>query len=395
MRVIGVLSGTSYDAVEVAAADLHLIGDTVEMALLGHLTAEFEPSLRVAVGAVLPPAQTDMARVCRLDTRLGQSFADAAARGVAELCEGEADLVVSHGQTVFHWVEDGRVAGTLQLGQSAWIAERTGLPVVSDVRARDIAAGGQGAPLVGVLDALLLGGLGGEPRAALNVGGIANLTVVREDAPPLAFDTGPGNALIDVAAGWASDGAESMDRDGVRGARGRVDESLLEALAADPYFALPAPKSTGRELFHGDWLRSHVSSVSPGISPDDLVATVTRLTADSIAASCRSLDVARLFVSGGGARNPTLMAWLRDALPSVEVAPTDALGMPGDAKEAYLFALIGFLTWHGVPATVASCTGAAHPSVLGTVTPGRRTGGPVWGGEPIEVRALRLVPARA
>lgn len=394
MRVVGVLSGTSYDAIEVAAADLRLSGDTVEAELLGASSVDFEPRLRGAVAAVLPPRTTEMAAVCRLDTELGQAFAAAAQHAVDELCDGEADLVVSHGQTVFHWVEAGRARGTLQLGQPAWIAERTGLPVVSDLRARDVASGGHGAPLVSLMDALLLGDAEGPPRAAMNIGGIANATVVRDGEPAIAFDTGPGNALIDTVVAWCTGGREAMDRDGVRAGRGRVDGRLLARLAADPYFLLPAPKSTGRELFHGDWLRAAVDEVSPGVAADDLVATVTRLTADTVAAALRSLDVRHLWVSGGGALNPVLMDWLAAALPGVRVATTDELGLPATSKEAYAFALLGFLTWLGLPATLPSCTGAGHASVLGTVTPGMRGGPPLWSREArTPPRRLRILPA--
>lgn len=392
MRVVGVLSGTSYDAIEVAAADLRLAGDTVEAELLGATSIDFAPRLRDAVAAVLPPHRTDVGAVCRLDTELGQAFAAAAQVGVDRLCDGHADLVVSHGQTVFHWVEDGGARGTLQLGQPAWIAERTGLPVVSDLRSRDVAAGGHGAPLVSLLDALLLAAFPGPPRAALNIGGIANATVVRDDAPAVAFDTGPGNALIDTVVGWCTEGREAMDRDGARAAHGHVDERLLRRLAADPYFRRPAPKSTGRELFHSDWLRAAVAEVCPGVSGDDLVATVTRLTAETVADALRALDVHRLWVSGGGSRNPVLMRWLDDALPGVPVATTDELGMPATAKEAYAFALLGFLTWMGLPATLPSCTGARHATVLGTVTPGLRGPAPRWSVEPaVAPRRLRIV----
>ncbi|MGH2689368.1 MAG: anhydro-N-acetylmuramic acid kinase, partial [Actinomycetota bacterium] len=169
MRVIGLLSGTSYDAIEAAAAALRLDGDTLHLHPLGALTLPLDPDLRRTVAAVLPPASVTAGDICRLDTRLGQAFAEAAARADADLCGGGAGLVVSHGQTVYHWADGGRVLGTLQLGEPAWIAERTGLPVVSGLRTRDVAAGGQGAPLVSYLDALLLAP-GPATRAALNLG---------------------------------------------------------------------------------------------------------------------------------------------------------------------------------------------------------------------------------
>ena len=370
MIVLGLISGTSVDGIDVAAAHLSLDADAVVLAPRGHLEVPYSTSLRADILAALPPAQTTMETVCRIDTGVGQEFAAAARRGVAELCDGRADLVVSHGQTLFHWVEDSAVRGTLQLGQPAWIAEATGLPVVADLRTRDVAAGGQGAPLASTLDVLLLAE-SGRPSAALNIGGIANLTVVRPGDEPRAFDTGPGNALVDAAVGWLTDGAESFDRDGLHAAKGQIDEKLLDVLLEEPYYALQPPKSTGKELFHGDYLRR--ACARAGAEPgDDVVTTVTALTARTVADACRAYAVEDLLVSGGGARNPTLMRMLTERLADVSVSDSAAAGVPSDAKEAYLFALLGFLGWHGVPATVPSCTGARHPSLLGTFVPGSR-----------------------
>ncbi|MYV38320.1 anhydro-N-acetylmuramic acid kinase, partial [Streptomyces sp. SID1328] len=187
MLVIGLMSGTSYDGIDAAAAELRLEGETLHLKPLGMVSEPYDPGLRELLAGALPPAAVPLADVCRLDTRIGQAFAAAAARADAELCGGAAELLASHGQTVYHWVDGDRVHGTLQLGQPAWIAEATGLPVVADFRPRDVAAGGQGAPLVSLVDLLWLRGRPGTP-VALNIGGIANLT-----APDgTAFDTGPG-----------------------------------------------------------------------------------------------------------------------------------------------------------------------------------------------------------
>ena len=245
------MSGTSADGIDAAAADLRLDGELLELVPLGALAAPLPAGYRELVRAVLPPASTTAEAVCRLDTAAGRAFAEVAARAVAELCGGRADLVVSHGQTVHHWVDGGpgisTVHGTLQLGQPAWIAERTGLPVVADLRPRDVAAGGQGAPLVSAIDVLLLAGRPG-PAAALNLGGIANVTVVAPGRDPVAFDTGPANALLDAAV-LDRTGA-THDVDGALAARGHVHEPLLARLLAEPYYALPPPRTTGRELFH-------------------------------------------------------------------------------------------------------------------------------------------------
>ncbi|MFC9910273.1 anhydro-N-acetylmuramic acid kinase [Streptomyces sp. NPDC127197] len=365
MRVIGLMSGTSYDAIDAAAAELSLVGDSLALKPLGMVSEAYDDELRAALAAALPPGSVSMAEVCRLDTRIGQAFAAAAVRADRELCEGRAELVASHGQTVFHWVDEGRVHGTLQLGQPAWIAEATGLPVVADFRPRDIAAGGQGAPLVSLVDLLWLRGRPGTP-VALNLGGIANLT-----APDgTAFDTGPGCALIDAAAHGFSGGRLAYDVDGALAARGRVRPVLLDRLLAEPYYALPAPKTTGKELFHVGYLHTALAGVGT-LPAEDVIATLTELTARTVADAVRAVEATEVIASGGGTRNPVLMGMLGDHLPGVPVRASDELGLPSDAKEAYAFAVLGFLTAHGLPGTVPTSTGARHPSVLGSVTPGR------------------------
>ncbi|MFI9616389.1 anhydro-N-acetylmuramic acid kinase [Streptomyces sp. NPDC052023] len=365
MRVIGLMSGTSYDAIDAAAAELSLVGDSLVLKPLGMVSERYDDELRAALAAALPPGTTAMAEVCRLDTLIGQAFAAAAVRADRELCASQGELVASHGQTVYHWVDAGRVRGTLQLGQPAWIAEATGLPVVADFRPRDIAAGGQGAPLVSLVDQLWLRGRPGTP-VALNLGGIANLT-----APGgTAFDTGPGCALIDAAAHGFSGGRLTCDLDGALAARGRVHPALLERLLAEPYYALPAPKTTGKELFHVGYLREALAGVGT-LPAEDVVATLTHLTARTVADAVRTVGATEVIASGGGTRNPALMRMLGELLPGVAVRRSDELGLPSDAKEAYAFAVLGFLAAHGLPGTVPASTGARHPSVLGSVTPGR------------------------
>ncbi len=361
------------DGVDVAVAELRLAGDTVELVPLGHTELPFPAELRTALLGVLPPNETTAEQVCKLDTAVGQAFAAAAAHAFATLADGRADLVASLGQTVYHWVDGDRALGTLQLGQPAWIAEATGLPVVSDLRARDIAAGGHGAPLAGVLDQLWLrdgaGDDGVETTAALNLGGIANITVVAPGKPALAFDTGPGNALLDAAARMISGGVWHQDVDGDLAAQGTVVPELLEVLLADPYYALLPPKSTGKEHFHEGHLTSALDAVGH-VAGDDLLATLVELTAATVADACAAHGVTRVVASGGGVRNPTLMAALSRRLAPATLVTSDALGLPADAKEAYLTALLGFLTWAGSPADTTGTTGARGARLLGTVTPG-------------------------
>ncbi|MBO4274261.1 anhydro-N-acetylmuramic acid kinase, partial [Microbispora triticiradicis] len=426
MRVLGLISGTSHDGIDTALVDWALTGDVLTGVVEGVVehtgTTPYAPESRAAILAALPPNTTDMGAVCRLDTLVGRAFAEAAAG-----CP-PADLVCSHGQTLYHWVEDGRVRGTLQLGEAAWIAERLGVPVVSDLRARDVAAGGQGAPLVSAFDLPLLAGLAESPEqaepgesgesgesgersgpvgrpGALNLGGIANLTVaagvsrhdhagnsagnstvsrnadhaedhaVSRDAGhaedstgrALAYDTGPASALMDAAVLAAT--GRPYDEDGRLAAAGRVHDGLLAELLAEPYYHRPPPKTTGKELFHAGYLDRVAGPYGLGLP--DLTATLAALTAETVAAEIRRHRLGTVVVSGGGTRNPVLMRELRVRSGGVRLLPSDRLGVPPDAKEAVAFSYLGWLTAHGLPGTVPACTGASGPRVLGSLTPGR------------------------
>ena len=359
------------DGIDAAVADLELEGDVLRLTPLGHETTPYSADLASGLRAALPPRPTTIENVCRLDTAVGQEFAAVAER--ARQQHPGAELVVAHGQTVFHWVEgDGRVAGTLQIGRPAWIAERCGLPVVSDLRSADVAAGGQGAPLVSLFDVLLLGA-GDGPRAALNLGGIANLTVVpqaSDHSAPIAYDAGPANALIDAAVVAVTAGAETYDRGGARAARGTVDEALLTLLLDDFFLAQSPPKTTGKERYHHGFTEAALDELGRDLAADDLVATLTAHAARVAAAECRRHGVAEVIASGGGTENPVLMRALAERVAPAHLRTIDELGIPSAAKEAYAFAALGFLTWHGLPGNVPACTGARRPTVLGTITPG-------------------------
>lgn len=368
MIVIGLMSGTSMDGIDAAVAQLELDGDVLRLTPLGHDTTPYSPDLVAGLRAALPPATTTFKTMCRLDTVIGHELAGAAER--ARRRYPEAALVVSHGQTVFHWVEDGRVAGTLQIGRPAWIAERTGLPVISDLRSADVAAGGQGAPLVSMFDVLLLGRDGNAPRAALNLGGIANLTVISPNAAPLAYDAGPANALLDAAVAAMTRGAETCDRGGARAARGRVDDALLALLLDDFFLAQAPPKTTGKERYHHGFTEEALDYLGRDVDGPDLLATLTAHAAEVAAAECRRHGVAEVVASGGGTENPALMRALAERLAPARLRTIDDFGIASAAKEAYAFAVLGFLTWHGLPGNVSACTGARHPAVLGSFTPG-------------------------
>ncbi|GAA1984545.1 anhydro-N-acetylmuramic acid kinase [Isoptericola halotolerans] len=390
MLIAGVMTGTSVDGLDVALVDLDqsLVEGRPELAM--HVRARrevpFPDDLALDILRLLEPRDVPMSLASSVDARLGQACADA----VAALCADTGvtcDLVVMHGQTVRHDVAQGVVTATWQLGQPAWVAERTGCPVLSDVRSRDVAAGGQGAPLAGVLDHLLLADVV-EPTAMLNLGGIANLTVVAPGRETIAFDSGPANALVDLMARRVTGDPRGFDRDGLLAARGAVVPELLFDLLREPYYARPAPKSTGKELFHAEYL-DHFLGHHPGADPYDVVATLTRLTARTVADACRAHDVRAVVASGGGTRNPALTAALRDELgPAVPLRTTDeALGLPEGAKEACLMALVGWLTWHGLPATLPSVTGASHATVAGRLSPGAA---PLRLPEPLDVAPAAL-----
>lgn len=364
------ISGTSFDAIEAVAVDLELDGRTLVVDMLRHVSAPYPAAVYDAIAAILPPATTTIEQVCQLDTAIGQRFAEVAAELADGLAGDPVVVVCSHGQTVFHWVEGGRALGTLQLGQPAFIAERTGATVVSDVRTRDVAAGGHGAPLASLVDVLLLGSRPGQIRGSLNLGGISNVTVVGPELAPVAFDIGPASALMDAVVRDATAGREAFDGDGRAAARGTVDAGLLAQLLDEPYYAEAPPKSTGKELFHLGYVERHVGGRA--IALDDLLATLTALSAETIANDLRRLGVAEVIAAGGGTRNPTLMRELARRLPGVPITTIDAYGVAEAAKEALIFALIGFLTVHGLPGAIASCTGARHATVLGSIAPGAR-----------------------
>jgi anhydro-N-acetylmuramic acid kinase len=369
MIVVGLMSGTSMDGLDVAIAEFGFDGEQLSMTPLFATGVGWPKPLRDRLVAVLPPAATSVGEVCALDVEIGQAAADAVLAALAE--SGlRADLVVSHGQTVFHWISDGTARGTLQLGQPAPIVEATGLPVISDLRSRDIAGGGQGAPLASTLDALWLAPEPGSSgrRAALNLGGIANVSIVGGPGEPItAFDTGPANCLLDVAAQRLV--GTPFDADGLIAASGSIRSDLLQRLLADPYYLMPAPKSTGRERFHTAYVDDMLAAL-PAVTGPDLLATLVELTAVTVADALRPFDLTEVIASGGGVRNPTLRAALARLLRPASLVTSDERGLPSDAKEAYLVALLGFLTWHGVPGVVPHATGSATPRVLGRISPG-------------------------
>jgi anhydro-N-acetylmuramic acid kinase len=367
-RVVGLISGTSADGIDAALVELDGAGDTTRARLLGFRTRPFDPGLRTRILA-LGDARAD--ELLRVHYRLGEEFAEAALELIGEARrDGLAvHLIGSHGQTARHHPRagspDGRAA-TLQLAEPAIIAERTGLPVVADFRPQDIAAGGEGAPLVPFVDWLLFR-RAGATRACLNMGGIANVTVVTERLDTVrAFDLGPANMPLDLVVHAWTGGAETLDRDGARAATGRVDHQLVAELLRHPFFELSPPKSTGREAFGDVFVRPLLARYAG--REGDLLASLTRFIAESVAVGIRRWvrePVAEVLVSGGGARNGTLMAALGTALAPVPVRSLAEVGLDPDAKEAVAFAVLANETLFGRPGNLPGATGAAGPRVLG------------------------------
>lgn len=373
------MSGTSLDGIDVAVVDIAGRALQKRISVVALHNVRYSRSVRTAILAVTN-AEAHIASVSRLHTLLAELYAEA----VRAACErsgialSSVDLVGCHGQTIFH---DGagarflgrRVATTLQIGDGSVLAERIGRPVVSDFRTRDIAAGGAGAPLVPYFDYFVYrdARLG---RVALNIGGIANITAIPPGAAPesvLAFDTGPGNMVIDALVQAHTGGKLCYDRGGRLAARGRVNQPLLKVLLRDPYFRRKPPKTAGREQF-GQGFVSRV--LQTGLPLEDLVSTVTALTGASVAAAIDRfvrpvIPVDELIASGGGVHNPGIMAYLAAFQPNTKIRLSSDFGIDVDGKEAIAFAVLAYETWHRRPANIPSATGAAHPVVLGKVSP--------------------------
>jgi anhydro-N-acetylmuramic acid kinase len=381
MIVIGLMSGTSADGIDAAVVRLEGAPPFLTWEVLTHTHRPFVTDLRTEIFACFRSETGSVDRLCRLNFALGRAFGAAAldAATHAGLSIAEIDLIGSHGQTLWHEPPLGDERGsTLQLGEPAVIAEMTGLPVVSNFRTRDMAAGGQGAPLVPLADWLLLS----HPtkiHAAQNIGGIANVTylppVIEKQSSAqhvLAFDTGPGNMLLDEAARLATAGAWNYDQNGSLAAQGHVDESLLAEWMAKSFFQQHPPRTTGRELFGTQRAAEYWSQASRrGLGPNDVLATLTALTVRSIEHAYRTFLPAfpdEVIVSGGGASNHTLMAMLAERLMPARVTTSQEYGLDIEAKEAVAFAVLAYETWHKRPGNLPTATGAARAVVLGSIT---------------------------
>ncbi len=378
---IGVMSGTSADAADAVVVRLWFDPDA-HVQPLGLATMLMPPHLRERILAACQPDGGSSKALSELNVFLGEMFAAVALEAVRYVGTSieEIDVIGCHGQTVYHAGNAGpqAVRSTLQLGDPAVIAQRTGRTVVSGFRGRDIAADGQGAPLVPYVDWLLYRSPA-VGRVLLNIGGIANVTVLPAGADldgVIGFDTGPGNMAIDSAVALATDGQEQQDTDGQRAARGSVDGAVLGELLGHPFFKQPPPKSAGREEFGEHFARALWQRWPAGMSStDDFIATLTALTVESIGRALHdhvfpNVAVQELYVSGGGSENPAIMAGLRRRLPELALHDSKELGVASEAREAVDFAVLAVQALRGVPTNVPSVTGARSHVVLGSITPG-------------------------
>jgi len=381
--IIGLMSGTSADGIDVALVRINAAGAALE----NFTTLAFPKDVRRALLRLAEGAPTSCREISQTNFLLGEIFAQAVLRACKKfrVSPQRISLIGSHGHTIYHQGAPtqflgARVASTMQIGEPAVIAARTGITTVGDFRPADIAAGGQGAPLVPFVDYLLYR----DPRrgrAALNIGGIANITVIPRAARPrdvFAFDTGPGNMVLDALVRHFTRGKQNYDRNAQMASRGKLLPKLLDQLMANPYFRLPPPKSAGREQFGQSYvdnllrLVSNTRRIRPIISKEDLVHTATVFTALSIVDAIHQwvlprVPIRQLILSGGGAHNPLIVAQLSAALAGIEVISSDVLGVPADAKEAFAFALLADETVHGRPANLPSATGAKRPAILGKI----------------------------
>ena len=380
MRIIGLISGTSADAIDAALCEIDGTPPKINVKIVKAITHAYPDGYQQRIQDAGTAELGRVDELAQLHFDLGERFAEAALSVIeaAGLTPADIDLIGSHGQNFWHGVTiRGKVTATLQLTEAAIIAERTGITTVNNFRPRDVAAGGQGAPLTSYADWLLLR----HPehwRAVQNIGGIANVTFLPPlsdaESKPLAFDTGPGNALIDAAMYILSDGKRSFDRHGLVARSGKVDKQWVKLRMSHPFIIQKPPKSTGRETFGVDMAQKLVDSARRRkMSVADIMASLTAYTAQTIAYAYKRFapqPVAEVILGGGGRRNPAIVAMLREELAPAKILTHEDVGMDSDNKEAMVFALLAHETWHNRPGVLPELTGVSHPVVLGQVTPG-------------------------
>jgi len=378
-RVVGLNSGTSVNSLDVVLVEFcEPNPDVTTFKILAYQDYPFEAQLRQQVFDACASRCT-IAEICELNFWLGELFGRATQSFLAKagLETNAIDLVASHGQTIYHQMAMGKRQSTLQLGEAAVIADLSGVSVASNFRVADVVAGGQGAPLVSFFDYMFFRDEQ-QMRAVLNIGGIANITYLpsaQQGGVAYAFDTGPGNMLIDYAASHYSKGALTYDKDGAMAQAGQINAELLAELMTTHFLQVKPPKSTGREEFGDGFGRELIWACEQrGMLPEDVVATLTAFTVHSIAKAHRNFGppggIKELIVSGGGVNNPVLMAGLDEMMVGVQVRSHGEFGVAAECKEAVTFALLGYELLRGRAATLPGCTGAKESRVLGQITPG-------------------------
>ncbi len=379
MLVLGLMSGTSLDGIDCALTRISGRAPNLSVQLESFSSFPFTAAQRRGIEQICDPSTSSVDLINVLNFEIGDWLAKSARAALKAAAEPEGiDLIASHGQTIYHDVgENAPRPATLQIGDPSVIAYTTGVTTVGNFRTADVAAGGQGAPLVSYVDWLLWRHTQ-ENRVILNIGGIANLTFLPAGAEPnrvIAFDTGPGNLLIDFFVRRVTGGKQDYDKDGIQAGAGQVDHSWLQILADHPYFKSDPPKTTGREDFGSTYgERLWQEAERRRLSSEDRLATVTALTASSIASSIRQQlpgSADHVYIGGGGGHNKTLIRMLQAALESIPVTVLSEQESDGDAKEALSFAILGYETIHGRPGNLPSCTGANQAVVLGQIAPGR------------------------
>ncbi|MFD0692555.1 anhydro-N-acetylmuramic acid kinase [Paenibacillus sp. GCM10027628] len=380
LTIAGIMSGTSLDGIDVALVRIDGCGIETKVELIHFESFPYEAEVREKLKQLCSVEHSDVAQLCGMNFAIAERFAEAVIQtaAAAKLPLEEIDLISSHGQTVWHIPEADRAhpflpKSTLQIGDLSVIAKRMGKPVVGDFRTADMAVGGQGAPLAPYGDFILFrDALKG--RILQNIGGIGNCTAIPASADAnqlIAFDTGPGNMVLDQVVYELSQGQLTYDADGVWAARGHVNTELLSEMLAHPYFQQLPPKTTGRELFGKSYASSWlITAKQKRLIWEDIVATATAFTAHSIARAYQAFifpqfDIAEVIISGGGAHNRTLLRMLGKLLPQQTILTSDEFGISSDAKEAILFALLGNDWIHGVPNNLPSATGAERSTIMG------------------------------
>jgi anhydro-N-acetylmuramic acid kinase len=383
MLVLGMMSGTSADGIDVALARLSGAPPKLNAKLLEHTSSKFPPSVRAEILRIAEQEPISAGELSQLNVRLGHIYAETVLSACKKfrIAPRRIGLIGNHGQTIFHQGKPvpflGKPTGsTLQIGDGSVIASRTGITTVSDFRPADMALGGQGAPLVPFADYVLYR----DPeigRISLNIGGIANVTVIPPGARPqdvFAFDTGPGNMLIDALVAHFTRGRQRFDENASLASQGHAIPALLDELMRDPYLKLTPPKSTGREYYGQAYLKNLLTlGRRHRAKPKDLIRAATIFTALSIVDALhrfvsRKMKIRQLIVSGGGAKNPLILAQFCAALPGIEILPSSRVGVPEDAKEALAFALLAYETFHQRPSNIPSATGARGPAILGKIS---------------------------